>query len=40
MVDDFVAQLVEHGPFKAGVEGSFPSGVTKLWARLVLTDDY
>lgn len=30
MVDDFVAQLVEHGPFKAGVEGSCPSEITKV----------
>lgn len=25
---DFIAQLVEHRPFKAGVLGSSPSGVT------------
>lgn len=28
---DFIAQLVEHRPFKAGVLGSNPSGVTKIY---------
>ena len=28
-----VAQLVEHRPFKAGVDGSNPSGLTKTQGR-------
>ncbi len=29
-MDDFVAQLVEHFPFKEGVLGSNPSKITKI----------
>ncbi len=32
---DFVAQLVEHRTFNAGVEGSNPSGITVNVAQLV-----
>ena len=28
---DFVAQLVEHNTFNVGVEGSNPSGITKMF---------
>ena len=34
--DDFVAQLVEHIPFKDGAMGSSPIGVTKHYSRILM----